>query len=115
MVASLTVTEVDVVRSHYPVPNKGDMMVKVLIYSSKEIYDNAPFEGRAEAHIVGYRKDDGYYDIVKNRTNHYMGSHTTYSSIKTVIRWAENDEWNYEKESYDLKEKYKEHPFIELS
>jgi hypothetical protein len=113
--AYLTVTEMGWDRSPSAVPNKGDMMVKVLIYSSKEIYDTAPFEGRAEAHIVGYRKDDGYYEIVKNRTNHYMGSHTTYSSIKTVIRWAENDEWNFEKESYDLKEKYKDHPFIELS
>lgn len=29
--------------------------VKVLIYSSKEIYDNAGFEGRAEADLIAYR------------------------------------------------------------
>lgn len=33
--------------------------VKVLIYSSKEIYDSAGFEGRAEADLVAYR--DGPY------------------------------------------------------
>ena len=90
-------------------------MVKVLIYSSKEIYDNASYEGRAEAHIVAYKKDDGYYEIVKNRTNHYMGMYTTYSSLKTTIRWAENEEWEREMKDYKLCQEMKNHPYIELS
>lgn len=32
--------------------------VKVLIYSSKEIYDSAGFDGRAEADLVAYRDGD---------------------------------------------------------
>ena len=42
-------------------------MVKVLIYSSKEIYDNASYEGRAEADIIAYSVDEFSYQIVKNR------------------------------------------------
>lgn len=36
--------------------------VKVLIYSSKEIYDSAGFDGRAEADLVAYR--DGYFLVL---------------------------------------------------
>lgn len=90
-------------------------MVKVLIYSSKEIYDNASYEGRAEAHIIAYKKDDGYYEVVKNRTNHYMGMYTTYSSLKTTIRWVENEEWEREMKDYKLTQRYAGHPSIELS
>ena len=71
-------------------------MVKVLIYSSKEIFDNASYEGRAEAHIVAYRKDDGYYEVVKNRTKYYAGSYTNYKSLSTIIQWAENEQWELE-------------------
>jgi len=67
-------------------------MVKVLIYSSKEIYDKAPYEGRAEADIVAYRKDDDYYKIMKNRTKYYMGEYTTYKSLALEIRLIEQEE-----------------------
>jgi hypothetical protein len=41
--------------------------MKVLIYSSKEIYDSASFEGRAEADIIAYSVDEYSYQLVKNR------------------------------------------------
>lgn len=68
-------------------------MVKVLIYSSKEIYDNAPYEGRAEASIVAYRKDDGYYEIVKNRSNLYIGLYASYTYLKRFLEDIERNEW----------------------
>ena len=68
-------------------------MVKVLIYSSKEIYDKAPYEGRAEADIVAYRKDDDHtYKVIKNRTKYYMGEYTTYKSLALDIRLIEQEE-----------------------
>ena len=42
-------------------------MVKVLIYSSKELYDTSSYEGRAEADLIAYRIDDYYYEVVKVR------------------------------------------------
>jgi hypothetical protein len=42
-------------------------MVKVLIYSSKEIYDTSSYEGRAEADLIAYRIDDYDYEVVKTR------------------------------------------------
>lgn len=42
-------------------------MVKVLIYSSKSIYDSAGFEGRSEADIVAYRVDERNYRVLKNK------------------------------------------------
>jgi hypothetical protein len=70
-------------------------MVKVLIYSSKEIYDSAPFAGRAEAQIVAYREGD-FYHIMKNRTSQYMGDKLIYFKLNRLIEWAERDEWNRE-------------------
>jgi hypothetical protein len=70
-----------------------NIMVKVLIYSSKEIYDNASYEGRAEAHLIAYRKDNGYYEVVKNRTSYRTGSYSTYESLCGVIRWEEDRQW----------------------
>lgn len=90
-------------------------MVKVLIYSSKEIYDNAPFEGRAEAHIVAYRKDDGFYEIVKNRTNHYISPYSECYTIARDIRRIEDEEWEQEIRDYKLCQEMKNHPYIELS
>ncbi len=92
-------------------------MVKVLIYSSKEIYDAAPFEGRAEADIVAYRKDDCYhcYQIVKNRTKHYMGTYTTFHGLQQQLKWIERDEWDQELKNYQLAQRYVGHPNIELS
>ena len=45
----------------------GYIMVKVLIYSSKEIFDKSSYVGRAEADIVAYSFEDGY-TVVKDRT-----------------------------------------------
>ena len=82
-------------------------MVKVLIYSSKEIYDAAPYEGRAEADIVAYRKsdDDYYYQVVKNRTKYHMGSYTTFRSMQLELKWIENDEFDQELKNYKLSQK----------
>lgn len=90
-------------------------MVKVLIYGSKEIYDNASYEGRAEADIVAYRKPDDYYEVVKNRTNHSTGPYTTYNGMTQVIKWAERDEFDRELKNYKLAQRYVDHPNIELS
>ena len=69
-------------------------MVKVLIYGSKEIYDTATYEGRAEAHFVAYRKDDGYYEITKNRTGRYLGSYCLPHVLEKEFEWMERDELN---------------------
>ena len=90
-------------------------MVKVLIYGSKDIYDNASYKGRAESDIVAYRKDDGYYEVVKNRSNHYMGIYTSYQSLKTIIGWIEREEFDRELKNYQLAQQYVDHPNIELS
>ena len=90
-------------------------MVKVLIYSSKEIYDAAPYEGRAEADIVAYRKSDDYYQVVKNRTKYHMGSYTTFRSMQLTLKWIESDEWDLELKNYKLAQRYMDHPNIELS
>jgi hypothetical protein len=90
-------------------------MVKVLIYSSKEIYDAAPYTGRAEADIVAYRKPDDCYQVIKNRTKHYMGSYTTFRSMQLTLKWIENDEFDLELKNYKLAQRFKDHPNIELS
>jgi hypothetical protein len=41
--------------------------LKVITYSSKKMFEEVGYEGRAEADFVAYRKDDTYYEIVKNR------------------------------------------------
>ena len=73
------------------------MMVKVLIYSSKEIFDKSSYEGRAEAHIIAYRKDDGYYEVVKNRTKCRASSYSTYESLRDIIKWEEHNQWELER------------------
>ena len=80
-------------------------MVKVLIYSSKEIYDAAPYEGRAEADIVAYRKPDDCYQVVKNRTKYYMGTYTTFHGLQQNLKWIERDEWDQELKNYKLSQK----------
>lgn len=71
-------------------------MVKVLIYSSKEIYDTAPYEGRAEAHVIAYRKDALEYEVVKNTVKEYFGAYVTNSSLKRGIEQIERDEFKKE-------------------
>lgn len=93
-------------------------MVKVLIYSSKEIYDNAPFNGRAEAHVIAYREDGYHYRIVKNRTSQYIPEQVTPFTLRRHIRIVENDEWERDMKSYNLKdnlkESYRNHPITTL-
>jgi hypothetical protein len=89
-------------------------MVKVLIYSSKEIYDNASYKGRAEADIIAYR-DNHLYVITKNRTNRCTNlSKVAHFSMETIIQLVEHDEWNRDMESHGLQLKYKNHPYTEL-
>jgi hypothetical protein len=87
-------------------------MVKVLIYDSKEIYDNASYEGRAEAHFVAYRKDDGYYEITKNRTGRYLGSYCSPHTLNQTFEWMERDELMKELNNYELSQSCK--PNVEL-
>jgi len=84
-------------------------MVKVIIYSSKEIYDNAPYEGRAEADIVAYSDFEYFpiYRIVKNRTSQYLGDKVIRNRMKRVLELAEQDEWKRDMSSHNLVEKYK--------
>jgi hypothetical protein len=87
-------------------------MVKVLIYSSKSIHDDAPFEGRAEADIIGYREGD-WYHIIKNRTSTaWLGSKLLYYQLERAIEVAERDIWLQDKEAHDLAERYETHPVI---
>lgn len=88
-------------------------MVKVLIYGSKEIYDNAPFEGRAEANVIAYREGPEYV-IVKNRTSHYMTDKVPCFSMTRILNWIERDEWNHDHEKQKLQESYKDHPYTTL-
>lgn len=74
-------------------------MLKVLIYSSKELYDSATFEGRAEAHVIAYRDGD-YYRILKNKTNQYMADSVVYYTMYRLLEWAERDLWQNEKNKY---------------
>jgi hypothetical protein len=89
-------------------------MVKVLIYSSKEIYDNASYEGRAEAHFVAYRNDEGYYMITKNRTGSYFGSYCLPHTLNQAFEWMERDELMKELNNYELSQSYKDHSNVEL-
>jgi hypothetical protein len=75
-------------------------MVKVLIYSSKEIYDTASYVGRAEAHIIAYRKPDNCYQIVKNRSGRNLGSYTTFQGLQLELKWIERDELDQELKNY---------------
>ena len=98
-------------------------MVKVLIYSSKEIYDKSSYEGRAEADIIAYAETNSYefyefkeYKVVKDRTDR-IGLRTVFDSqsMRHYIRRIENDEWQREVEAIELQAKYKDHPLMELS
>lgn len=90
-------------------------MVKVLIYGSKELYDNSSYEGRAEADIVLYRDKDDTYHARKNRTGRYIGKYLYGGMLEHVLNRIENDEWEADMKSYKLQQKYKDHHLIELS
>lgn len=91
-------------------------MVKVLIYSSKEIYDNAPFEGRAEADIIAYSDFEYFpiYRIVKNRTSEYLGDKVLRDRMKRILELVERAEWRRDMDNHKLKESYKDHPYTTL-
>ena len=89
-------------------------MVKVLIYSSKEIYDTASFEGRAESDFVAYRRDDGYYEITKNRTGRRFGRFCLPHGLEQEFKWMERDEFDRELKDYEISGRYKMHQYIEL-
>ena len=90
-------------------------MVKVLVYGSKEIYDSASYEGRAEADIVAYRRDEYFLTVVKNRTKYYMGEYYMARDLELDLRAIERDEWDRDMDDYKLSVKYKDHPTISLS
>jgi hypothetical protein len=88
-------------------------MVKVLIYGSKEIYDDAPFDGRAEADIIAYR-NGAAYTILKNRTSQYMAKDVVHFTMGRILEWVERDEWKRDLEKHKLTESYKDHPYTTL-
>lgn len=79
--------------------------VKVLIYSSKEMYEKSSYIGRAEAHIIAYRSDDNYrYFLVKNRTGPSMwmirncvGSTVSPYILERHIQSLEKSSWENQK------------------
>jgi Ser-tRNA(Ala) deacylase AlaX len=69
-------------------------VVKVLVYSSKKIYDTASFVGRAEADIIAYKEDDDYYyRIMKNRTAHHIPEKVIHFGLKYAIERIERAEF----------------------
>jgi len=88
-------------------------MAKVLIYGSKEIYDNAPFDGRAEADVIAYRQNEVYV-ILKNRTSQYMAKEVVHFTMNRILEWVERDEWKRDLASHKLSESYKDHPYTTL-
>jgi hypothetical protein len=80
------------------------MSLKVIIYSSKEIYDTAGYEGRAEADLVAYRIEDEQYYVVKCSFDSMFlhprtGPIATYY-VKRAIERKERDMWNDELAAY---------------
>lgn len=75
-------------------------MVKVLIYSSKELFDKSSYVGRAEAHVIAYR-DGVEYVVMKNRTSQYMPARMEHFTMGRTLEWAERDEWNRDKIYYE--------------
>ena len=69
--------------------------MKVLIYSSKEIYDTAPYEGRSEADLIAYRIDEFKHCVLKNKKpSMWMYGTGEYNSryMKRHIEWVEREE-----------------------
>ena len=73
----------------------------MLFRSSKEIYDKASYEGRAEADIIAYATDEDNHQVVKDRTGR-VGIRLVYGrqSLGDYIRDIEHKEWNRELEEY---------------
>ena len=69
--------------------------MKVLIYSSKELYEKSSYEGRAEAHVIAYRCENEYV-VLKNRTTQYMSDRMAHFTMARTLEWAERDIFNLE-------------------
>lgn len=95
MVALFTVTEEDEVRILYLGPTCNGVKVKVLIYSSKELYEKSSYVGRAEAHVIAYRCENEYV-VLKNRTTQYMSDRMAHFTMGRTLEWAERDIFNLE-------------------
>lgn len=67
-------------------------MVKVLIYSSKHLYDTSSYEGRAEADIIAYSVDDHHYEVVKVKQPKYWIYGPGTFTKHYVKRWIEEIE-----------------------
>ena len=83
--------------------------MKVLIYSSKEIYDRTSFEGRAEADLIAYATisdspydgDGKMYQITKDRLGvFYSWQKTSPMRRREVVREIENWEREHNASPY---------------
>lgn len=95
--------------------------VKVLILKDKKTYDNYSYVGRAEADIVAYGLEPERpftmttYKVVKNRlVEQFLMDKTTLNSINSAIRFEEIARFNRELADLEVRDKYKEHPYISL-
>lgn len=78
-------------------------MVKVLIYSSKELFDKSSYVGRAEAHVIAYRCEEEYV-VMKNRTSQYMPDRMASYTMERTLDRVERDEWTRDKVYYENSE-----------
>jgi hypothetical protein len=84
----------------------------------KVLCDASGFEGRAEAELIAYRREDGDYHVIKNRCPDYLPvSYDNIASLRTLRSFIDNTErknFNRELEAISLQGKYKTHPLVEL-
>jgi hypothetical protein len=64
--------------------------LKVLIYSSKEIYDNSGFEGRAESDLIAYRDNDCYI-IIKSKISNIRTKQKYYCAFMEALIGIEEE------------------------
>lgn len=63
--------------------------VKVLIYSSKEIYDSAGFDGRAESDLVAYRDGNWLIPVKSKIFGVFTGEKVTAEILELWIHMEE--------------------------
>ena len=91
----MAVDHVELDRNQPLGPTYNGVNVKVLIYSSKELYEKSSYAGRAEAHVIAYR-DGLMYVVLKNRTTQYMSDQIAHYAMARTLQWAERDMFNLE-------------------
>lgn len=91
----MAVDHVELDRNQPLGPTYNGVNVKVLIYSSKELYEKSSYEGRAEAHVIAYRCENEYV-VLKNRTTQYMSDRMAHFTMGRTLEWAERDIFNLE-------------------